>query len=48
MPKQTRIRGIKVEIPSAPMPKHLVVPPKIEVAPDEERKIGNSRVVSRF
>ena len=48
VPKQKRVKGVRMEIPSAPMPTHLLIAPKLEMAPDEERKLASSRLVSNL
>ena len=43
VPKQSRFASTKFEVPPAPMPDHLKLRPGIEVAVDDDRKMGNSR-----
>jgi len=43
VPKQDQFAAVRFELPPAPLPDHLVQEPNIELHPDDERKVDNSR-----
>ncbi|CAD7969961.1 unnamed protein product [Amoebophrya sp. A25] len=46
VPKQDQFASVRFELPPAPLPDHLKEEPNVELHPDDERKVDNSRATN--